>query len=178
MQMSKVMSADRVGGLIWVAFGLAVIYGSWIMDRLESLQIPPATAPGVVPALLGLGIVIFGSVLIIRRTPDGDAAIKTFDADPAIAAAPGEQADDFHWKRIALSWAICMIYAGVLLGRGVHYWILTAAFLFLHMLLLDDDDRVPAPVTRQRLLIAATVAPAFATVVMLVFQHVFLVRLP
>ena len=48
-------------------FGAAVVYGSWTMDRLESLGIPPSTAPGVVPGLLGIGIIIFGLVLVLRR---------------------------------------------------------------------------------------------------------------
>ena len=66
----------------------------------------------------------------------------------------------------------------MLLGRGAPYWILTAGFLFLHILLLDETERVPAKLGAGRLLIAAVIAPAVATVVMLVFQYVFLVRLP
>ena len=67
MQLMKTISSDRIGGLIWMAFGIAVVYGSWTMDRLQSLGIPPATAPGVVPGLIGLGIIIFGSILLVRR---------------------------------------------------------------------------------------------------------------
>ena len=67
MALPKTLSADRIGGLIWIVFGGAVIYGSWTMDRLQSLGIPPSTAPGVVPGLLGIGIVIFGLILILRR---------------------------------------------------------------------------------------------------------------
>ena len=52
------MSADRVGGtLSGVVFGAAIVYGSWTMDRLESLKIPLSTAPGVVPGVLGIGII-------------------------------------------------------------------------------------------------------------------------
>ena len=60
------LTADRIGGLIWFVFGAAVVYGSWTMDRLESLSIPPATAPGVVPGLLGIGIIVFGLILLLR----------------------------------------------------------------------------------------------------------------
>ncbi len=69
MQWTKAISADRIGGLIWVAFGGAVVYGSWAMDRLQSLGIPPATAPGVVPGLLGIAFIIFGVILLVRREP-------------------------------------------------------------------------------------------------------------
>ena len=71
-----------------------------------------------------------------------------------------------------------MTYGGLLLGRGLHYWVLTAAFLLLHILLLDETDRVPAQPDLRRVIIAAILAPAIATIVTLVFQHIFLVRLP
>ena len=77
-----------------------------------------------------------------------------------------------------LSWVLCMTYGGVLLGSGLHYWVLTAGFLFLHVMLLDETERVPARPTSRRLLLAAILAPAVATAVMLVFERIFLVRLP
>ena len=83
MPMARTISADRVGGVIWIVFGAAVIYGSWMMDRLESLGIPPATAPGVVPGLLGFGIIIFGLVLVVRREPEALPAAVASDAPPA-----------------------------------------------------------------------------------------------
>ena len=90
------MNAERIGGLIWVVFGAAVVYGSWTMDRLESLNIPLATAPGVVPGLLGIGIIIFGLVLLVRRDATARAAVgPTFDSvpdDDGAAAAPATKA--------------------------------------------------------------------------------------
>ena len=183
MQLTKAITADRVGGLIWVAFGIAVVYGAWMMDRLQSLGIPPATAPGVVPGLLGISFIIFGLILLLRREAAVTAApARLFDIAPADAtvdvSGPAARGGEFHWKRVMLSWALCVTYAGVFLGRGVHYWVLTAAFLFLHMLLLDETDRVPARPTPRRLLIVAIIVPAVATAVTLVFERIFLVRLP
>ncbi len=173
------LSADRIGGLIWVVFGAAIIYGSWMMDRLESLGIPQATAPGVVPALLGIGIIIFGMILLVRREAAARAAVgPTFDIAPVEAAAPVSHADGLHWKRILLSWTLCASYGGLLLGRGLPYWALTVAFLFLHITLLDESERVPAQPTVRRLATAAIVALSVATTVALVFRYVFLVRLP
>jgi hypothetical protein len=172
--------ADRIGGLIWIAFGGAVVYGAWMMDRLESLGIPPATAPGVVPALQGLFFIVCGLIMAVRAAPPAPVA-----STPGAEGAEGAPAQDaplrtasFHARRVALSWVLCMTYGALLLGRGVPYWVLTAAFLFLHILLLDETEQVPAAPTLRRLLIAAVIAPLTATAVMLVFQHVFLVRLP
>ena len=178
MPMARTISADRVGGVIWIVFGAAVIYGSWMMDRLESLGIPPATAPGVVPGLLGLGIIIFGLVLVVRREPEALPAAVASDTPLAADVRPLSHTDEFHWKRGLLSWVLCMTYAAVLLGGSLHYWVLTAAFLFLHVMLLDETERVPASPTTRRLLIAGILAPAVATAVMLVFERIFLVRLP
>jgi hypothetical protein len=175
MDSARLLFADRIGGLIWFVFGAAIVYGSWTMDRLEAQNVPPVTAPGLVPGLLGVGIVAFALVLLLRA-----------HAAPAPAAAPAAEvaadvaapAQGFHWKRVAVSLALCLTYGAVLLGRGVHYGPLTAGFLFLHILLLDETEQVPARLTWRRLVIAAVLATTVATAVALVFQYVFLVRLP
>lgn len=172
----RTLSADRIGGLIWIVFGAAVVYGSWTMDRLQSLGIPPSTAPGVVPGLLGIGIIIFGFILLVRREASIAPAFPESEAAPAEAAAPA--ADDFHWKRAALSAFLCLAYGGALLGSGIPYWLLTAAFLFLHLVLLDESADVPARFNPRRAITAAILAPAFALAVSLIFQYIFLVRLP
>ena len=43
MARSNDLIADRIGGIIWIALGAAIGYGSWAMDRLNQLQIHPAT---------------------------------------------------------------------------------------------------------------------------------------
>lgn len=173
MKLANHLSADRVGGLVWAAFGAAVVYGSWVMDRLDSLKIPPATVPGLVPGLLGAGLIALGLILVFRRV-DAPIETATFAAPEPAAAAP----EDFAWQRLMLSWVLCITYGGLLLGHGIHYWILTAAFLLLHFLLLDETERVPARPDLRRLILAGLLAPAIATLVTLVFQYIFLVRLP
>ena len=60
--------------------------------------------------------------------------------------------------------------AAVLLGSGIHYWALTVAFLFLHAILLDDTEHVPARPTLRRVIVAAVMALTIATIVTLIFQ--------
>jgi hypothetical protein len=179
MKLAHHLSADRLGGLIWVTFGAAVIYGSWVMDRLDSLKIPPATVPGLVPGLLGAGLLIFGLILMMRPVGTIVETSSFSEAAPDLTAPESDASEqEFAWNRLFLSWAICMTYGSLLLGRGIHYWMLTAAFLLLHFLLLDETDRVPARPDRHRIILAALLAPVIATVVTLIFQYVFLVRLP
>ena len=74
------------------------------MDRLQSLGIPPATAPGVVPGLLGIAFIIFGSILLVRREPGpamsraGHRGVADATA-PADAIVPAGHADELDWKR-------------------------------------------------------------------------------
>jgi hypothetical protein len=133
--------------------------------------------PGLVPGLLGAGLIVFGLILALRPI---DAVIETqsfVEPSPEPEAAVDTH-DEFAWKRLGLSWLLCITYGGLLLGHGVHYWILTCAFLVLHMLLLDETESVPARPDKPRLILVALLDPVIATVVTLVFQYVFLVRLP
>jgi hypothetical protein len=173
---AKLFTADRIGGLIWFVFGVAVVYGSWMMDRLESMNIPPSTAPGVVPALQGIGFIIFALILMFRS--EKRTIANTYAPDAAEAAPDESRQKSFYWKRILLSWGLCLVYGAVLLGSGIHYWALTAAFLFLHAILLDDTEQVPARPTPRRVVVAAIMALTIATIVTLIFRYIFLVRLP
>lgn len=183
MQTSRTISADHVGGLAWLVFGGAIVYGSWTMDRLESLKIPLATVPGLVPGLLGLGLMVFGLVMLSRRAGKVVAA-PVFDAPPETdcaatpeAAAPEEKVS-VQWARALLSGGLCLCYGLILIGHGIHYWAATATFLFLHVLLLDETEQIPARFSWRRVILAASVAVVVATVVSLVFRFIFLVRLP
>ena len=66
----------------------------------------------------------------------------------------------------------------MLLGRGLPFWLLAGIFVFLHVLLLDDPDRIAKRPLVRRVLFAAAIAIATAAFVTIVFQEVFLVRLP
>jgi hypothetical protein len=181
MKQSGKMTADRIGGLIWVALGAAIIYGSWAMDRLTSLQIHPATAPGLVPGLLGAGIAILGLVLVFRKqagsTGDFGAAQEEQRTEVG-SASEDDSGEGLAWARVTLCWALCIAYGGVLLGHGFPYWLLTTCFLVLHIILIDETDKVPARFDRRRAITAAIIALLFANVVAQVFEKIFLVRLP
>lgn len=173
------LDADRVGGLIWLALGLAIVVGSWLMDRLPALGINPLTAPGLLPGLVGLGIVAFALVLLLRRSQAATAAERATTAEPAVPAEPsGQAAAPEDARRLALSWLLCLAFAGLLLGRGLPFWLLAAAFVFLHVVLLDDADRIAGRPLARRAAVAAAVAVGASAAVTMVFQDLFLIRLP
>ena len=60
--------ADLYGGLFWIALGSAIAVGSWRMDRLEHMGVSFYTAPGLVPGILGLLMILCGAVLADRKS--------------------------------------------------------------------------------------------------------------
>lgn len=151
-------NANRLYGIGWALAGAAVLVASWRMDRLESLNINPWSAPGLMPGVLGALMLLFGLALALR---------------PPAAAQP-EAAGS--WPRTALALVLCFVFAAGLLGRGLPFWLTSAAFMFAAILafrLMDED----APRAR---LAASSAAIAFvaALVISYVFEDLFLVRLP
>src|SRR6202008_2742724 len=63
--------ADLYGGACWIVLGAAIAIGSWNMDRLERLGVSFYTAPGLVPGILGLLMMVCGAVLALRALRDG-----------------------------------------------------------------------------------------------------------
>jgi len=163
------MIGDRIGGAIWFVFGAAVFYGSWTMDRLASQNINPLTVPGLLPGILGVGMMVMALVLLSRRGI-GKAA-------SAVNAAPAEETGT-DWNRLLASWTLCVLFAGILLGRGLPFWLLAAGFVFVHILVLEERHRIEERSFLRRFIEAALIAAATSAVVTYLFQNLFLIRLP
>lgn len=147
---------DRIGGAAWIALGLAIVAGAWRMDRFESMGGTLYTAPGLVPGVYGLLMIALGAVLALRR------------ARPAAAGDGGPLLN----RRVALALVLMGVYALGLIGR-VPFGVATALFVAAFCALFDTD----AP-PRRRALTAIGTGLGTAVVVVLVFERVFLVRLP
>jgi hypothetical protein len=158
--------ADLVWSLVWIVAGAAMLYGGVTMDRLERQNINPYTAPGLVPALLGLGLVLLGGALLVRSVRRGGIA-------PG-AATP----DRTSWRRLALAAGLCIAYAGGLIGHGLPFWLATTLFVFVAIAALDWPERRARGELGRGLAVAAACAVGTAAAVTFVFQEVFLVRLP
>jgi hypothetical protein len=58
--------SDFRGGVGWMVLGAAVLVASITMDRLQSQHINPYTIPGLLPGLLGIGMLLLGGILASR----------------------------------------------------------------------------------------------------------------
>lgn len=163
---------EFVWGLAWIVLGVAIVYGSWVMDRLEKLHINPYTAPGLVPGILGGFIALFGLIMAVRALRDG-----AFTAGAVKLAAIAPSRDTV--RRTGLSLALCLGFGLGLIGRGPPFWFGAALFLFLHIYLFDRMDSPVAPNGEARRIgKAVAVAIVVSALVTLIFQEFFLVRLP
>lgn len=163
--------ADFLGGLGWMALGVAVLAGSVMMDRLERQDINPYTIPGLLPGLLGLLLILLGALMAIRSWARG--ALRP-DTPPTPTTGMASH------KRIAVAVALCVIYSAVLVGHGMPFWAASALFVFVTILVLQSEARRAAgeKLTARKLAITAAIALGAGIIITVTFQHLFLVRLP
>ena len=161
--------ADLLGGIGWIAFGLAIVAGALAMDRFESVGATLHTMPGLVPGLLGAVIALLGLALSVRAIRAG--------AIGGLSSSWSPDADRrASMKRASVATVLALVYT---LGLVGHVWfpLATVLFVFAFIMVFDVSPDKPRPL-RRRALIAAIVAIATSAIVSLVFEQVFLVRLP
>jgi hypothetical protein len=159
--------ADLISGSVWLALAVAIVIGSWTMDRLVHLKVPVYTAPGVVPGLLGLALAIMGALLILRSIRAGalaQASMPTFSIRE-------------HWRLLA-ALALCFIYPLCLLGSGLPFWLATAIFVAVFVFVFQFGDRKATGTLLRGAAFAALFGLICGGVIHYVFQELFLVRLP
>jgi hypothetical protein len=161
--------ADLYGGAFWVAFGTAIAVASWNMDRLEKQGVSFYTAPGLVPGILGVLMVLLGLVLTGRALREG-----ALDAQQRPAVLLNQDT----LRRAGLALLLTIGFAVGLVGHGVPFPIAATAFLFLQISILQYPERKAKNEVGKGLAIAAAVAAGAAVTISLLFQYVFLVRLP
>jgi hypothetical protein len=158
---------DVVGGLSWMLLGIVILVASWRMDRLEAQDINPYTIPGLVPGLLGLGMMFFAALMLARGWRHG--GLRT--------AAPMPDERKTAYGRLALALVLCLGYAVVLLGR-VPFWLAASLFVSISIFVLRFTElRAKAQLVRGAVTSTA-IGIGSGALVTLVFEKLFLVRLP
>lgn len=168
------MPADRRGdlwfSLLLTALSLVVVIESWRMPRLENLGVHPMSAPGLTPGLIGLVLLLLGLLLLLRSLRERRAAAM---AAGAASPAPSSPAAAGDGGRALLAVALCLAYALGLLGRLPFAWA-TGLFVFAFVAAFGFERARPW----RTLGGAAAMALVTAIAVTLLFEQLFLVRLP
>jgi len=163
--------SDLAGAVGWIAFGVAVLIGSVTMDRLEQQHINPYTAPGLLPGLLGAMTILLGGILALRSVRRGALS------SPRIAATADEREER---RRIWIVGALCSLYCVVLIGHGLPFWLASTIFVTGSILILQrmSRDAQARRLSARALTKALAIGLISAWITHLVFQDLFLVRLP
>ena len=163
--------ADLRDGLAWVLLGGAVLVGSVTMDRLERQDVNPYTVPGLLPGLLGIAMIVLGGILALRSWQRG--ALQ--EVALPVTADQREQR-----RRIWIVISLCLGYGVVLVGHGLPFWLASTIYVTGSILILQrlSHDPQARKLTLRAIVIALAIGLGAAVVTHLVFQELFLVRLP
>lgn len=163
--------SDFEQGAGWMLLGAAVLVASITMDRLEQQHINPYTIPGLLPALLGIAMMLLGGVLALRSWRRGAFA------QPAPSFTPLQRETR---KRAWTVIVLCTIYSVALVGHGLPFWLASAIFVVATIMVMQRMSRDPeeSRLTGKLWVKAIVIGLAFAVITHLVFQELFLVRLP
>ena len=169
-QAQALAASDLRGACAWMVFGIAVLVASLRMDRLENQGANPYTVPGLLPALLGIAMMLLAGLLGLRSWTRGGAIRNgpRMTIDPAVA------------RRLGLVIALVLVYAVGLVGRGVPFWLSSALYVAASILILQRPQRVTAgrALSLRDAAFAVAVGLGSGVGITYVFQELFLVRLP
>jgi hypothetical protein len=155
---------DVIGGAGWMAFGAAVCVEAWRMDRFDTMGATLWTMPGFMPALVGATLMALGAALAVRGLRG---------APGPLGSAAGAPREPLLNRRVGLMLALCLTYAAGLVGH-VPFWLATAVFVAAFTWLFTPAGATPL----RRALAAGAAGVLTSLAVVLVFEQVFLVRLP
>ncbi len=161
----KTTRSDIWGGVGWVTFGSVILVEALRMDRFTSMGATVYTMPGFVPGMIGVVVMVLGLVLALR----GWHRLKTSSSSPESV----EPAEPIINGRIGFTILLTLVYAGGLIGR-VPFWLGTALFVGTFTWLFAPPEQS----VQRRLTHCALAGGLTSAVVSIVFQEIFLVRLP
>lgn len=132
---------DCVFALGLIALGLYVIYESWNMIELASK--PPfnikqfRVSPGMLPMVLGWGLVVFSLVLLATSIRGGGMALLTSHVKTTVQRVVGALGEK-DMQSMIVSTAIMFVYTFIILGLRIDNWQMpfwAGAMLFLILLI-------------------------------------------
>jgi hypothetical protein len=163
------LRSDFLSALGWMALGIAILIGSVMMDRLEKQGINPYTIPGLLPGLLGIAMTILGALLAARSW-----------RPHLLASANRAAVNRAEQMRILLVLGLCLAFGVVLVGHGLPFWLAAAIFVTTAILSLQYQARQSTgqQLTVRQFATTAAIGLGAGIAITIVFQEIFLVRLP
>ena len=159
--------ADFYTGIVMMTFGITVTVMAF---RMPSIPRDPFSAPGVLPIFLGVVISTLSLIMFVR------SIVRTKGQLGFSRASIREFFSEIGTRRVIITTALCLCYA-LLLGK-VLFPLLTFIFVFAFVVIFEYDRNTAFRPQIKKVLMALLVAILTAASITLVFQNLFLVRLP
>jgi len=158
---------------LWVAvvfllFGLTILVLAFQMPTFREQKGEIYTAPGLVPGLYGIVIAIL-SIWLGTRSINRGALLPT--------QKTAEKREGYSNARLLLAAGLCLFFPVVLIGR-IPFWLAAAIFVAVFIMLFEWQPGLEGKVRLRRMATAALQGIVTGALVVLVFERIFLVRLP
>jgi Tripartite tricarboxylate transporter TctB family len=161
---------DLQGGVVWTALGSLIVVLSWQMDRMEQQGATLHTAPGLWPGIVGAFLAALGGMLILRSW----RRAQKIGWD----LAPVDDTDYVPLSSFVLAAAMFFVYALLLVGRGLPFWLGTALFVTAFAFVFQYTGRKAEGKVARGFIVALACGAITSLLVTLVFEQLFYVRLP
>ncbi len=155
--------------VVFFALGVAIVSIAAQMPMFREQQGEVYNWPGLVPTVHGSIVVLLSAWLAIRSISRG--ALK-----PGAQGLPVRR-ESYSNARLAMAAGLCLVFTVVLIGR-LPFWIAAALFVTSFITLFEWRRDAALALNLRRLAIAAVIGVTTGIAVMLVFERLFLVRLP
>ena len=172
MHDQKMIKKDFITSIVLIVFSISIMVMSYTMPRLERRGIDPFSAPGVVPGMIGIVLLILALILFFRSVRQGGYRIfhKETNRDDRVQYQGAA-------TRVLLTLFISLIYAIGFLGR-FNYSISTAIYIFTFICLFEFRPGKTLSDQKTMIILAIIQAVVASVLITLVFQKLFLVDLP
>ncbi len=156
----------------FLAFGVAVIAGSAAMPTFTDQGTPIYVAPGLVPGFHGVVISVLAVLLAARSVSRG-----ALTAAGTARSLPERMAWRRSVGRIALATGLTLVFAVGLIGRAP-FWLAAALFVFVFIMAFEWRAGQARAVLVRNAAWAFGIAVVAGWAVTLLFEKLFLIRMP
>ena len=170
MKQENMNKADFLTSVFLILFGLIIFIMSVRMPTFRELGANPYSAPGIIPAILGVILSFMGIILFIRSVVRkgykirlSSQSIKIFFKSDSI-------------KRLLIALFLSIFYF-ILLGK-INYFLSTAIYIFIFIIAYEFKIKKYIFSQGKILIFALLEAIFIAGSIAFIFRYLFLVRLP
>ena len=156
--------ADLITAAVLFALGVGIVVQAWQMPRFIEQSGTGLTAPGIVPGFYGVVLSLLSCLLGLRAIGRGGWAVH--------GAATGSATDR---RQLATAALLGLVYAGGMVGR-MPFWLAAALFVFAFTTAFEwGQGKQGRP---RRIIEVALIGIGTGVAVTMVFEKLFLLRLP